>query len=61
MVVLGKMVVFVQKLLFSGKSGCTRANWWWLGKVVAFGQKLLYLGKKGCTREKMVVFEQKCL
>ena len=60
MVVLGKIVVFLQKLLFSGKSGCTRAKSWYLGKVVAFGQNLLYLGKKG-TRANMVVFGQKWL
>ena len=33
------MVVFRQKLLYSGKSGCIRA------KVVVFGQKWLYSGK----------------
>ena len=33
------LVVFGQKLFFSGKSGCIRA------RVVVFGQKLLYLGK----------------
>ena len=43
----GKMVIFAQKLLFSGKSGC---NW---AKVVVFGQTLLFLGK-------VIVFRQTC-
>ena len=40
------MVVFRQKLLYSGKSGGIRAN------VVVFGQSC-------CNREKVVVFVQK--
>ena len=47
---IGKVVVFLQKwlysgksgfvlalLLYSGKSGCIRARWLYLGKVVVFG------------------------
>ena len=49
-----KVVVFGQKLLHSGKSGCTRAKWLYSGKVVVFGQMWLYLGK-------VVVFRQKWL
>ena len=37
------VVVFGQKLLYSGKRGCIRA-------------KLIYSGKSGCNREKVVVF-----
>ena len=40
------MVVFGQKLLYSGK-------------VVVFGQKYLYLGISGGLRAKVVVFGQK--
>ena len=40
------MVVFGQKWLCFGKSGCIQ------GKVVVFGQKLLYSGKNGCNRAK---------
>ena len=40
------MVVFGQKWLYSGKSGCICA------KVVVFGQKFLYSGKSGCIRAK---------
>ena len=40
------MVVFGQKSLYSGKSGCIRA------KVVVLGQKWLYSNKKGCVRAK---------
>ena len=48
MVVFGKSaVLFVQKSLYSGKSGSIRA------KVVVLGQKWLYLGN-------VVVFGQKC-
>ena len=36
MLFLGKVVVFGQALLYSGKSGCIRP------KVVVFGQKWLY-------------------
>ena len=44
----GSVVVFGQKWLYSGKSGCNMA------KAVVFGQKWLYSGK-------VVVFGQKCL
>ena len=52
------MVVFGQKLFYSGKSGCIRA------KVVLFGQsylirgKRLNSGKSGCIRAKVVAFVQ---
>ena len=36
---MGKVVVFGQTLLYSGKNGCITA------KVIVFGQKLFYLGK----------------
>ena len=55
------MVVFGQKCLYSGKSGCIRAKWLYLSKssciwskVVVLRQKLLYSGK-------VVVLEQKWL
>ena len=38
------MVVFGQKLLLSGKSGCIGA------KVVVLGQKWLYSDKSGCIQ-----------
>ena len=74
MVVIWKVVLFGQKLLYSGESccigakivvfgqnGCNRAKWLYSGKVVVFGQKWLYLDKSGCTRAKVVVFWQKWL
>ena len=44
------MVVFGQKWLHSGKSGCIRTRWLYLGKVVVFGQKWLYSDKSGFIR-----------
>ena len=54
------MILFGQKCLYSGKSGCIRANWLYSGKVVefgyrggiwakvvVFGQIRMYSGKKG--------------
>ena len=46
-----KVVVFVQKLLYSGKSGGIWAKWLYSGKVVKFGQNMLYSGKSGCIWE----------
>ena len=53
------MVVFGQKWLLSGRSGCIPANWLYFGqrycfsgKVVVFGQKWLLSGKSGCIRDK---------
>ena len=43
-----KAVVLAQKLLYSGKSGCTWA-------------KVMYSAKTGCIRAKVVVFGQKRL
>ena len=48
------MVVFGQKLLYSDKSRCIRANSLLSGKVVVLGQS-------GCSRAKFVVFVQKWL
>ena len=48
----GKVVVFGQKWLYSGR-------WLYSGKVVVFGQKLLYSGKSGCIRAKVVVLGQR--
>ena len=53
------MVVFGQKWLYSGKSGCNREI------LVVFGEKWLYLSKSGCNWRrwlysgKMFVLEQK--
>ena len=64
MLLSGKVVVFVQKLLCSGKSGCVLAN------VVVFVQadciwakwfcscKVGMFGQVGCIREKVVVIGQ---
>ena len=41
----GNVVVFGQKWLCSGRSGCIRANWLFRAKVAVFGQNLLYSGK----------------
>ena len=49
--ICAKVVVFEQKLLFSGKNGCIRAKWLYFDKVVVFGQKWLYSGKSGFIRE----------
>ena len=52
------MVVFGQKRLYSGKSGCNRA------KVVVFRQswyirsKTVVFGQSGCIRSKVVVIVQ---
>ena len=69
---MGKVVLFGQKLLFSGKSSCIRARevvfgdeWLYSVDVVLFGQKWLYSGKRGCIPAKwlywgkVVVFGQK--
>ena len=60
-----KVVVFVQDRLYSGKSGCIRAEvvvfvqkgcirveWLYSGKVVVFGKKWFYSGKKSCIQAK---------
>ena len=59
------MVVFVQKLLYSGESGCIREkvvvfvqSGFIAAKEVVFGQKWLYLGKSGFILAKVVVFGQ---
>ena len=53
------MVVFRQKWLYSGKSGCIWAKAVVFGKVVVFWQKWLNSVKSGCIRVKVVVFGQK--
>ena len=54
----GKVVVFWEKVVVLGKSGCIWANVVvfgkirkYLGKVIVFGQKWLYFGKSGCIRK----------
>ena len=44
----GKVVLFGQKLLYSDKKCCIRAQWLYSGNVVVIGQS-------GCFRAKMVV------
>ena len=46
------MIVFGQKLLYSGKSGCTRA------KLFLLWLKHDVFDQSGCIREKVVVIEQ---
>ena len=68
------MVVFQQKLLYSGKSGCIRSKglfsekvvvFWQGGSlwviVVVFGQKLVYSGKSGCIQAKWLYSGEKWL
>ena len=62
-VIWAKMIVFrrkwlysVQKLLHSGKSGCTRANWLYSGKVGVFGKDGCIWGKNDCIPAKVAVF-----
>ena len=62
------MVVFGQKLLYSGKSGCIRAKkvlfgpgFCILAEVVVFGQNWLYSSNSGCIKAKVIVFGQKWL
>ena len=49
------MVIFEQKWLYSGKSGCSRA------KVVVLRKKVVLLGQTGCIQSNDVVFGQKWL
>ena len=44
----GKVVVYGQKWLYSGKSGCFRA------KVVIIGKRWLNSGKSGCNQAKFL-------
>ena len=64
----GKVVVFWEKEVVFGKSGCIRANVVVFGKmrkysckVVIFRQKWLSLGKSVFILAKMVLFEKKWL
>ena len=57
MLCLGKVVVFWQKLILSGKSGCIRRKlipyghkWFYSGKRDCIWSKFLYSGKSGCNR-----------
>ena len=54
-----KVVVFVKKLLYSGKVVVFRQSSYIWARVAAFEQKWLYLDKSGCYRSKIVVLEQK--
>ena len=60
MVVFGKVVVFGQKLLNLGKSGCIRERWFYSGRLLYLGNVVL-LGQKGLYSVKVVVFGQKLL
>ena len=67
MIVFGKGVVFVQKWLHSGISGCIRAKLLYSDNLVVFGPKWLYSGKlffvgqKWLYSGKVVVFGKKSL
>ena len=47
--------------MYSGKSGCKRARWFYLFQMVVFGKKWFSSGKSSCIPAKVVVFWQKCL
>ena len=51
------VVVFRQKWLYSGKSGCIREKWLYSGKKCCIRAKLLYLCKLVYS-DKVVVFGQ---
>ena len=60
-----KVVVFLQKLLYSGKNrlssekkNCIWAKWLHLGKKGCIRAQWLYSDKNGCIRAKVVVFGQ---
>ena len=59
------MVVFGQKLLYSGKvvaigmGGCIGEKWLCSDNVVLFGQKWFYLGKSGCIWTKEILLGQR--
>ena len=67
MVVIWKVVLFGQKLLYSGKSGCIGEKLLYSGKLVVFRQsdciraRSLFLGKSGSIWTKVVVLGQKWL
>ena len=46
------MVVFGQRWLYSGKSGCIRESFCVRAKIVVLGQKWLYSGKVVVFRKK---------
>ena len=46
------VVVFGQKWLYCGQSGCMLAKWLYLGKSSCIRAKWLYLGKSGCIQAK---------
>ena len=52
------MVIFEQKWMYSGKTGCTRQSGCIQAFVVVFG-KVWYWGKSSCIRAKVVAFVQK--
>ena len=55
------MVVIRQNWLYSGKSGCIWAKFYYSAKVVVIGQKRLYLDESGSIGGKDVLFGQKML
>ena len=57
----GKLVVFGEKSLQSGESGCNGAKWLYSEKVVVFEQKLFYSGKKWMYSENVVDLGQELL
>ena len=50
------MVIFGQKMLYSGKSCCIRAEVVVVGQSGCIWAELEYSGKPGCIRAKVVVF-----
>ena len=52
------MVVFGQKLFYSGKNGCIRAKGLVFRQMRLYSGKMVVFGKSGCIREKVVVFGQ---
>ena len=56
-----KVVVFEQKLFYSGIVVVFKQKWLYSSKVVVFGQKCLYSGKNVCIWTEVDVFGQKWL
>ena len=55
------MVVFWQKLLYSGKSGCVRENSGCIWDKCLYSGKMVVFRQGGCIWLKMVVFRQNWL
>ena len=47
-----KVVVLVQKWVYSGKSSCIRENWLYSVKSGCFCARVVVLGQGGCILEK---------